>query len=142
MSIGNHDWIKGNPDSQFQKYVKILNPKLKEQPENVYYDEVVNGYHFIYLGGEQAGLHAVMSKEQLEWFDGLMAKYTKEDPDKPIFLFLHQSMYNTVAGSLPGQGWDGVANEKAFKEVLKKYGQIILVNGHTRDTYCFGSDCH
>ena len=131
MSIGNHDWIKGNPDSQFQKYVKILNPKLKEQPENVYYDEVVNGYHFIYLGGEQAGLHAVMSKEQLEWFDGLMAKYTKEDPDKPIFLFLHQSMYNTVAGSLPGQGWDGVANEKAFKEVLKKYGQIILVNGHS-----------
>ena len=131
MSIGNHDWMKGNPDNQFQKYVKIFNRNLSKQPKTVYYDEEINGYHFIYLGGEKNHLHANMSAEQLNWFDQRMAEITKEDPNKPVFVLLHQSMYNTVAGSLPGQGWSGVANEAAFKRVLKKYGQIILFNGHS-----------
>ena len=131
MAVGNHDWIQGNPSQQFQKWAKALNDTLPNTPEHVYYDEVVDGYHFIYLGGEEPGLSAVMSSQQLQWFDQKMEQYTAEDPNKPIFLFLHQSMYNTVAGSLPGQGWDGVSNEQAFKRILKKYGQIVLVNGHS-----------
>ena len=131
MSIGNHDWMKGNPDNQFQKYVKIFNRNLEKQPKTVYYDEEIGGYHFIYLGGEQNHLHAYLSATQLNWFDQRMAEITKEDPNKPVFVLLHQSLYNTVSGSLPGQGWNGVANESAFRRVLKKYGQIILFNGHS-----------
>ncbi len=131
MAIGNHDWIQGNPGNQFQKWVKIYNNDLDKQPEKVYYDEVVAGYHFVYLGGEKPGLHANLSKEQLNWFDQVMARCTEEDPDRPVFVFLHQSFYNTVAGSLPGQGWDGVDNENALKRVMQKYGQIILLNGHS-----------
>ena len=131
MSIGNHDWMAGNPNDQFQRYAKIYNSNLKQQPENVYYDEVVGGYHFVYLGGEQAGLRAYLTTAQLDWFDKRMEEITEEDPNKPVFVFLHQSFYNTVSGSLPGEGWDGVANEMALKRILKKYGQIILVNGHS-----------
>lgn len=131
MSIGNHDWIQGNPSNQFQRYVYKMNPTLEKQPEKVYYDEVVGGYHFVYLGGEQAGLHAKLSQEQLDWFDGVMQKCTEEDPDKPVFVLLHQSFYNTVSGSLPGQGWHGIDNEESLKEVMEKYGQIIFFNGHS-----------
>ncbi len=131
MGIGNHDWIKNNPNKQFQKYALLFNPDLKKMPNNVYYTENVNGYNFIYLGGEHAGLNADLSTEQIEWFDETMQKYTEEDPDKPVFVFLHQPFYNTVAGSLTGQNWDGVDNETALKKVMRKYGQIIMVNGHT-----------
>ena len=131
ISIGNHDWMAGNPSSQFQKYAHMYNDNIDEQPNGVYYEEEVNGYHFIYLGGEKAGLRAALSTEQINWFDETLAKITKEDSDKPVFVFLHQSFYNTVAGSLPGQGWDGVVNETALKKVLKKYENIILLNGHS-----------
>ena len=130
MAIGNHDWIQNNPGKQFQKYVGIFNKNVKT-PDNVYYDEWVNGYHYIYLGGEQPGLHAVLSNEQREWLDGLLASDAATNPDKPVFVFLHQSMYNTVAGSFAGQNWDGVENESALQDVFKKYSNIILLNGHS-----------
>lgn len=130
IGIGNHDWMQGNAGNRFQRYAKVFNPDL-QQPETVYYDEVVAGYHFIYLGGETAGLRANLSAEQIQWFDERMEQITQEDPDKPVFVFLHQSFYNTVSGSLPGEGWDGVNDEDALKQVMRKYGQIILQNGHS-----------
>jgi len=133
LAMGNHDWYSNNPSKQFQKWVKKLNTTLKKQPDTTYYDEVVGGYHFIFLSSEERydSLRAYITETQLKWFDDLMAECTEEDPDKPVFVFLHQSFYNTVAGSLPGQGWDGVANEDNLKEVMEKYGQIVLVNGHS-----------
>jgi putative cell wall-binding protein len=133
LIMGNHDWYNNNPSKQFQKWCKLLNTELESAPDTTYYDEVINGYHFVYLASEERGdsLRAVISKKQLDWFDNIMAQATEEDPDKPVFVFLHQSFYNTVAGSLPGQNWDGVANEENLKSVMAKYGQIILFNGHS-----------
>ena len=133
LGMGNHDWYSNNPSKQFQKWVKKLNTTLEKQPDTTYYDEVIGGYHFIFLSSEERydSLRAYLSETQLKWFDDLMSKCTEEDPDKPVFVFLHQSFYNTVAGSLPGQGWDGVANEDNLKEVMEKYGQIVLINGHS-----------
>ena len=133
LAMGNHDWYNNNPSKQFQKWVNKMNPTLEEQLETTYYDEVIGGYHFIFLGGEERydSLRAYLSETQLNWFDDLMAKCTEEDPDKPVFVFLHQSFYNTCAGSLPGQGWDGIANEEELKSIMEKYGQIIFMNGHS-----------
>ena len=130
MATGNHDWLKGNPNKRFQRYVKIFNDTI-EQPENIYYDEVVAGYHFVYLGQEGPGLHANPSQEQLDWFDSVMAKCTEEDPDKPVFVFLHQSFYNTVSGSLPGENWNGIDDEGRLLNIMQKYDQIIFFNGHS-----------
>ncbi len=155
ISVGNHDWIsfgntygnvdyfnpsiterilncvKNNPNAQFRNFAFAFNPTLGKAPEHIYYDEVVGGYHFIYLGGEAPGLQAYLSQEQIQWFDQKMAECTAEDPEKPVFVMLHQSFYNTVAGSLPGENWDGVYDENSLKAVMEKYGQIILVNGHS-----------
>ena len=129
IAIGNHDWYNGNPDNQFQKYANKLNPAV--ETETVYYDETVAGYHFIYLGGEANNLHAVLSEKQLTWFDNRMQEITAEDPEKPVFVLLHQPLYDTVAGTLPGHGWDGVADEDSLKNILKKYDQIIIAGGHS-----------
>ena len=131
ISIGNHDWYDGNPSNQFQKYVKILNPALKEQLETIYYHEEIAGYNFIFLGSESAGGYATLSAAQLTWFDNLMKDITAEDPEKPVFVLLHQPLKDTVAGTLPGQGWHGVNNEQALRDILKKYDQIIIAGGHS-----------
>lgn len=133
LSIGNHDWMNGNPSNQFQQYVKKFNPTANIT-DKVYYDEEVNGNYYIYLGGERpsgADCAAYLSDAQLTWLKGKLQAYTEKEPNKPIFILLHQSFYNTVAGSLPGEGWHGVINEQALANVLNDYKNIILFNGHS-----------
>ncbi len=132
ISIGNHDGVQGNPDSQFQKYAAKLNPSVK--PDTVYYDEWVNGYHYIYLGNDDTSnrsCDANLSDAQLAWLDSLLAEDSKNDPEKPVFVLLHQPIYDTVAGSLEGEGWDGVIQEEKLKSVLRKYGQVHIFGGHS-----------
>ena len=57
--------------------------------------------------------------------------------NKPIFVFIHQPLYDTVAGSKPGRGWNGVEQDKQVKDILEKYLQAILFTGHTH--WEFGS---
>jgi len=131
ISIGNHDWYDGNPDSQFQKYANWFNPAI--ETETVYYDEWVDGYHFIYLGGEVKEEVAVLSNEQLKWLDDLLAADAETDPEKPVFVFLHQGLQDSMAGTYLGQwgyNW-GVAQDKKLRTVLQKYGQAVLFGGHT-----------
>lgn len=127
-SIGNHDLMNGSYEQQaalFKKYAGL------ESSAPVYYDKEVNGYHYIMLGSEKTGLHAYLSAEQLEWLDQKLAEDTKKDPAKPVFVLLHQSISETVAGSFEGQGWNGVDEEERLKEVLKKYPQVVMFNGHS-----------
>lgn len=133
IAIGNHDWSGGNPNNLFQTYAKKLNSSLTSQPENVYYSETVGGYGFVYLGGESNNINAILSDEQMRWFDAEMAKFTAADPDKPVFVLLHQALYNTVAGTLENQGWHGVVGDNAtrLKAVIRKYPQIVLFGGHS-----------
>ena len=131
MSIGNHDWRTGNPDGQFQKYANWFNPAV--QPEHVYYDEWINGYHYIYLGGEATGDMAYLSNEQLNWFEGLLAEDAEKYPDQPVFVFLHQGLQDSMAGNYAGQ-WGythGVGQEGRMRNILSKYGQVIMFGGHT-----------
>ena len=131
MAIGNHDWITNNPNNQFQKYVNWFNPSV--QPQKLYYDEWVNGYHYIYLASEGAGTNAWLSDAQLEWFDNLLMEDTKYDQDSPVFVFLHEGVKDSVAGNYVDQWgyFNGVNQEAKLKKILKKYGQIIMFGGHT-----------
>lgn len=93
--------------TQAELFIKYANTGTGK----VYYDRMINGYHYIFLGSEKQGLRADLSEAQLKWFDELLAKDTAANPEKPVFVMLHQSLYNTVAGSLPGQNWDGAGSE-------------------------------
>ena len=53
------------------------------------------------------------------------------DGMQPIFVFLHQPLYNTVSGSLPGQNWHGVDRDAEMREIFKQYPQVVFFTGHT-----------
>ncbi len=131
LVIGNHDWRTGNPDRQFQKYANMFNPAV--EPEEVYYDEWVAGYHFIYMASESEGTVANISQEQLDWLEELLDKDTREDPTRPVFLFLHEGLMDSMAGNYPGQ-WgytNSVFQDGEVKDILSRHGQVVMFGGHT-----------
>ncbi|WP_308637467.1 metallophosphoesterase family protein [Paenibacillus silvisoli] len=96
----------------------------------MYHDHWVDGYHFIFLGTEEGiGLHCTLSETQLSWLDAKLGDAAS--PDKPAFVFLHQPLKNTVAGSLEAQNWFGVTQDAELKAVLAKHRHAIMFTGHT-----------
>lgn len=127
FTLGNHDLYGGAYSARaatFREYAGV---------DKVYYEKIVDGYHHLVLGSESAsnGLDADLSDAQLKWLDDRLTIITESSPDKPVFVYLHQSLYNTVAGSFEGQGWDGVVQDAALRDIVKKYPQIYMFNGHS-----------
>jgi hypothetical protein len=128
LGIGNHEYIGTSYDSGLAQF--LANVKLPDgaAPTAVNYDCYVNGYHYIYIGTSETGTSAAISRDVLRWLDETL----KKDTDgKPVFLFLHQPMLNTVSGSSTSEGWSGISNHKELKSVLDKYPNVIMFNGHT-----------
>ena len=108
----------------------------------MYYSFQKNGSYFIFLGSEadnRDGLNDVfISEEQFNWFKGQMEEAGKTG--KPIFVVIHEPLYNTVSGSLPGQNWQGNPQNASYypdnkygslKEVLDQYPSAYVFSGHT-----------
>lgn len=94
-----------------------------------YHDLWVGGYHFIFLGTERSlMLYCSLSNGQLRW---LGEKLKEGSPDRPTFVFLHQPLKNTVAGSSEAQGWHGVAQDDELRAALAGHPEAILFTGHT-----------
>lgn len=62
---------------------------------------------------------------------GSTPKTEGKDAARPAFVFLHQPLKDTVAGSYGSQRWYGVTQDEALKEVLSKHRHAILFTGHT-----------
>ncbi len=115
----------------------VYNPGVSGIP---YYSISANGCKFIYLGSEEydetGAVDAILSQTQLDW---LAREIGSTDKNMPVFVFCHQSMYNTVAGSLPGQGWDGITNNAGFDAgtedrlaaILASHPNAIYFAGHS-----------
>ena len=66
--------------------------------------------------------------------------------NKFVYIYLHQPLYNTVAGTLPGENNHGIDNVGTeIVELLKDYPNAILFSGHThysmygKNTAIFGN---
>lgn len=95
-----------------------------------YHDHWIGGYRFIFLGSESPHpKDCDLSEAQLTWLRDRLAE--EASPNQPIFIFLHQPVRDTVAGSMSEQGWYGVNQDEALKKVLSGYPQAILFTGHT-----------
>lgn len=125
FSLGNHD-MKGNFETQvnlFKEYTKMPGP---------YFYNVINGHYFIHLANEDPDSWANLvhiSDDQFSWLEGLLEE--AKEKGALIFIFLHQPIYNTVAGSLPGQNWDGVKDHKKLRTLIDKYPLAFVFTGHT-----------
>lgn len=127
FTLGNHDLYGGPYAERAAAFLKYANT------DKVYYERIIDGYHHLALGSESSsnGLDADLSDAQLRWFDDRLKAITEAAPDKPVFVYLHQSLYNTVAGSFEGQDWDGVVQDDKLRAIVKKYPQICMFNGHS-----------
>lgn len=90
------------------------------------FNKVINGYHFIGLSAAN-NIFVHYSKHQIKWLDKQLAAAVAEDPTKPIFVFQHEHITNTVYGSYDEDGW-GV---DFLTETLNKYPQVIDISGHS-----------
>jgi Icc protein len=124
FTLGNHDVGLGNWESRLGMYTSHTGMA------GPYHDHWIDGYHFIFLGTEQ-GLPKFcdLSPKQLGWLEQKLGE--QSSPEKPIFLFLHQPLLDTVAGSLEAQDWYGVTQDKELKDILSRYPQTLLFTGHT-----------
>ncbi|MBQ4105221.1 MAG: metallophosphoesterase [Clostridia bacterium] len=137
VSLGNHDSYPGDI-TEFVNYANSLGADITSDAP--YYAKDINGYKYIFLAGDNDayyGLYsasnsndAELSATQLQWLDEQLAE-NEANGGKPVFVMLHQAIANTVAGSFDGQDWDGVVNIDAFKAILNKYNNVILLGGHS-----------
>ncbi len=90
------------------------------------FHRVINGFH--YIGISRADSEEVhYTAEQISWLDAQLAEAVAEDPSKPVFVFQHEHVKDTVYGSRSNDGW-GV---DYFTDVLNKYPQVIHISGHS-----------
>ncbi|MCC3374371.1 metallophosphoesterase [Cohnella sp. REN36] len=123
FATGNHDVGQGVWSDRLNRFLASTGAP------GPYHDHLIEGYSFLFLGTEEGHeLFASLSERQLDWLD---AKLGEGARDKPIFVFLHQPLLNTVAGSLEAQRWFGVTQDEALKAVLAKHPRAILFTGHT-----------
>ncbi|HJV46197.1 MAG TPA: stalk domain-containing protein [Bacillota bacterium] len=146
FTIGNHEFYSAfyapdatwNPDgfpngeteqASIQRFLQFAGRN------KVYGDTWINDFHFLFLGSEQFEQSdrsndndAYLSKEQLKWLKEKLQE--KAVPGRPIFVFLHQPLPNTVAGtSLPY--YRGVIQHQELKDILSSHPEVILFSGHT-----------
>ncbi|WP_019908517.1 metallophosphoesterase family protein [Paenibacillus sp. HW567] len=134
FTLGNHDVGLGHWESRLEMYTSSMGMP------GPYHDHWIGGYHFIFLGTEE-GLPTFchLSDEQLHWLDGKLGERQESGQsmdgqamrEQPVFLFLHQPLKDTVAGSLESQEWYGVTQDQDLRSILSKHPQTLLFTGHT-----------
>ncbi len=97
------------------------------------------GDHFIFMaleGGFYTNKGTQFSKEQLDWLEGLLKEYSKED--KNIFIIEHANVTGWGSGDkLTKPYYYDLALEKSnadvtrFVELMETYKECVIITGHT-----------
>lgn len=130
-NIGNHEFFDYNKETNNANDVReFIDRYLQFSGESkVYHHKWIKNYHFISLGSEDGNTKALgsvkayLSPEQLTWFKEKLNENYK--PGKPIFVFLHQHIDDSI------KGWVGSDQRNTVKEILSKYPEVILFTSHT-----------
>ncbi len=106
----------------FNNSLKVFEGITGQEPD---FHRVIGGFHFIGISRSKTLQH--YTEEQVKWLDENLAAAVKEDPGKPVFVFQHEHVKNTVYGSSDTDGW----GLDVFTEVLSKYPQVVHISGHS-----------
>lgn len=130
--LGNHDvrWQEGGFKEASERFL------LKTKTSATFYDEWIKGFHFIFMSTDtDLKDQAYISQDQLRWLERKIS--VDKDSNKPVFVFLHQSIENTSAGSYPEDGYgfsgypDGIVDDSNLINILSLNPQCIFITGHT-----------
>ncbi|MBQ8345908.1 MAG: metallophosphoesterase [Clostridia bacterium] len=134
LGLGNHD-LYGGYETGVELFCSNVTLEDGSHPETPYYDVWKNGYHFIFLASDtEMSSGTMINEEQMTWFRSKLDE--NREVDKPVFVFLHTPMYETVSGSAAEEGWYGVngVTEASIRKVLKDYPEVVFFTGHTHWT--------
>ncbi|MBQ3094437.1 MAG: metallophosphoesterase [Clostridia bacterium] len=133
FAIGNHDEVYGGTyDEEVQRFIANLGAP------GLYYAVDLNGTRFLILGSEEQSTAGTISDTQIAWVKNQLAQ---TDPTKPVFLFLHQPLKDTVSGTLTWTGnaiqrwYLGASASEKLHAVLKNYPNAVLFSGHTHSSF-------
>ncbi len=138
--IGNHE-IRQNPTVEMHDFIKATGLEGDtSSSDKAYFERDINGDHFIFMALEKgfrpSKKQEQFSKEQLDWVEGLLEKYSGDG--KNIYIIEHALFYKYGAGdrvddepyySIPL--YDPLESTKRFKNMLEKYKGVIFISGHT-----------
>ena len=123
-TTGNHDLYQSDGPANFKAFTGY---------NSLYNKFDIKGYTFITLSNSKTGgNNSTLGAEQINWLDEQLQSVPKS---QPVFIINHQTVQNTVNGSLPGQ-WgyqssNGITDEAALLAVMNKYPNIVYISGHT-----------
>lgn len=134
--MGNHEFYGGNQEHQYYKATGLpLNART-----------IVNGYSFISIsnsklekGDEELAksngtlADGTYNQKRIAFLKEQMAEAAKEDPNKPIFVFLHMPIDNSINGG----HWATPQFEEIYS-VLKDYPQAVVFTSHSH--YCLSDE--
>jgi predicted phosphodiesterase len=136
IAVGNHEFFERDTNKALTNDLLSSRFAKRTGMPGIYYDDWIKGYHMIVLGGpngiDSSGIRTdfpIISEEQYQWLEKTIA--IEADWKKPIFIFLHQPINDTVYGS---RFWNGDLKDERLKNILKKYPQSILFSGHSHCT--------
>lgn len=145
LCLGNHDtWNDDGYGAALEEYFRYTERICGKKLKVPYFSQVINGYHFIFLGStDDKGCEAYLGEEETDWFGREMAEAEKSG--KPVFVFCHQSV--NCRHGLP-KTWDiseeynslldggiGVESDK-IENILKKYNNVFFFSGHSHMGLC------
>lgn len=111
---------------KFISHVKLPNGTVMTAP---YYTFFLGGCTMIVLGADSyENGNAVFSQNQLSWLKAVLAS---TNPEKPVFIFMHEPLPNTVSGSTDKQGYGDVHNFLELQEIFEQHSNLVIFNGHT-----------
>ncbi|WP_159885843.1 metallophosphoesterase family protein [Paenibacillus puerhi] len=150
FTIGNHEFYKAWMDDT-GNYRKSAFPNNETDAASIerflqftggdklYYARTIRDHRFIFLGSEQYrqsnpnnGEDAYLSQAQLDWLNRELKQAAgSQAADQPIFVFLHQPLPYTVAGSQYYLNTRAVIQHEQLKSILTQYPQVFFFSGHT-----------
>ncbi len=86
----------------------------------------VGGYRFIGLSASNDD-SLIYDEGQVKWLDDRLREAAEEDSARPVFVFHHEHVRDTVYGSTRFDGW----GETFFSDVLPRYPQAVDFSGHS-----------
>ncbi len=90
------------------------------------FNVVIGGYHFIGVSASEDDSSRYDSSQK-KWLREQLDEATAEDPNRPVFVFHHEHVRNTVYGSSTYDRW-GITH---FTSILKDYPQVVDFSGHS-----------
>lgn len=118
--------------ANLQKFLAGVKLPDGRTPTTPYYSCTLGGQTLVFIGADSYhDRYAVYSDQQLAW---LNATLSAADPAKPVFVFMHEPITDTVSGSAANQGHNHIYNDAQIKEIFQKYSNVYLFCGHSHWT--------